>query len=81
MLVQGATQGSCCVSLSSLQIEYDLNVSSKGHLEVLHRERIEQIAVPLCLAWYPQLSNESFILTANSCYKMKLYNTTTKLCR
>uniref|UniRef100_A0A8C6K0V0 Cilia- and flagella-associated protein 251 n=1 Tax=Melopsittacus undulatus TaxID=13146 RepID=A0A8C6K0V0_MELUD len=62
-------------------VEYDLNTSSKGHLEVLHRNRIEQIAVPLCLAWYPQLSNESFILTANSCYKMKLYNTTTKLCR
>ncbi|XP_065548317.1 cilia- and flagella-associated protein 251 isoform X2 [Lathamus discolor] len=62
-------------------IEYDLSISSKGHLEVLHRDRIEQTAVPLCLAWYPQLSNESFILTANSCYKMKLYNTTTKLCR
>ncbi|KAM8993162.1 cilia- and flagella-associated protein 251 [Ara ararauna] len=62
-------------------IEYDLSVSSKDHLEVLHRDRIEQIAVPLCLAWYPQLSNESFILTANSCYKMKLYNTATKLCR
>ncbi|NXD69860.1 CF251 protein, partial [Eolophus roseicapillus] len=64
-----------------LLIEYDLNISSKDHLEVLHRDRIEQIAVPLCLAWYPQFSNESFILTANSCYKMKLYNTTTKLCR
>ncbi|KFQ43220.1 WD repeat-containing protein 66, partial [Nestor notabilis] len=64
-----------------LLIEYDLNISSKGHLEVLHRDRIEQAAVPLCLAWYPQLSNESFILTANNCYKMKLYNTTTKMCR
>uniref|UniRef100_A0A672UB79 Cilia- and flagella-associated protein 251 n=1 Tax=Strigops habroptila TaxID=2489341 RepID=A0A672UB79_STRHB len=37
-------------------IEYDLNISSKDHLEVLHRDRIEQIAVPLCLAWYPQLT-------------------------
>uniref|UniRef100_A0A8B9GAJ5 Cilia- and flagella-associated protein 251 n=1 Tax=Amazona collaria TaxID=241587 RepID=A0A8B9GAJ5_9PSIT len=36
-------------------IEYDLSISSKDHLEVLHRDRIEQIAVPLCLAWYPQL--------------------------
>ncbi|XP_009924027.2 cilia- and flagella-associated protein 251 [Haliaeetus albicilla] len=62
-------------------VEYDLNSSSKDHLVVLHRDRIEQMAVPLCLAWYPQLSTESFILTANNCYKMKLYNTTTKMCR
>ncbi|NXI45746.1 CF251 protein, partial [Galbula dea] len=62
-------------------VEYDLNRSSKDHLVVLHKDRIEQSAVPLCLAWYPQFSNESFILTANNCYKMKLYNTTTKMCR
>ncbi|XP_056179137.1 cilia- and flagella-associated protein 251 [Falco biarmicus] len=62
-------------------VEYDLNSSSKDHLVVLHRDRVEQIAVPLCLAWYPQLSTESFILTANNCYKMKLYDTTTKMCR
>ncbi|XP_075372514.1 cilia- and flagella-associated protein 251 [Mycteria americana] len=62
-------------------VEYDLSSSSKDHLVVLHRDRIEQVAVPLCLAWYPQLSTESFILTANNCYKMKLYNTTTKMCR
>lgn len=48
---------------------------------VLNRDRIEQIAVPLCLAWYPQLGIESFILTANNCYKMRLYNATTKMCR
>ncbi|KFQ26000.1 WD repeat-containing protein 66, partial [Merops nubicus] len=62
-------------------VEYDLKSSSKDHLVVLHKTRVEQIAVPLCLAWYPQLSTESFILTANNCYKMKLYNTTTKMCR
>ncbi|KFZ62428.1 WD repeat-containing protein 66, partial [Antrostomus carolinensis] len=62
-------------------VEYDLNSSSKDHLVVLHKDRVEQIAVPLCLAWYPQFSTESFILTANSSYKMKLYNTTTKMCR
>ncbi|KAM6052184.1 cilia- and flagella-associated protein 251 [Chlamydotis macqueenii] len=62
-------------------VEYDLKSSSKDHLVVLHRDRIEQVAVPLCLAWYPQLSTESFILTANNCYKMKLYNTTIKMCR
>uniref|UniRef100_A0A8C9L5U7 Cilia- and flagella-associated protein 251 n=1 Tax=Pavo cristatus TaxID=9049 RepID=A0A8C9L5U7_PAVCR len=62
-------------------IEYDLSSSSKDQLVVLHRHRVEQAAVPLCLAWYPQFSTESFILTANSCYKMKLYNATTKMCR
>lgn len=62
-------------------IEYDLSSSSKDQLVVLHRHRVEQDAVPLCLAWYPQFSTESFILTANSCYKMKLYNATTKMCR
>ncbi|NXG76599.1 CF251 protein, partial [Baryphthengus martii] len=62
-------------------VEYDLNSSSKDRLVVLHRDRVEQVAVPLCSAWYPQLSTESFILTANNCYKMKLYNTTTKMCR
>ncbi|NXD77197.1 CF251 protein, partial [Halcyon senegalensis] len=62
-------------------VEYDLNSSSKDHLVVLHRNRVEQVAVPQCLAWYPQLTTESFILTANNCYKMKLYNTMTKMCR
>ncbi|NXM01932.1 CF251 protein, partial [Tyrannus savana] len=62
-------------------VEYDLSSSIKDHLVVTHRDRVEQSAVPLCLAWYPQLSTESFILTANNCYKMKLLNTTTKMCR
>lgn len=67
--------------MSSLQVEYDLKSSIKDYLVVTHRDRLEQDAVPLCLTWYPQLSTESFFLTANNCYKMKLYNTTTKMCR
>ncbi|NXH85729.1 CF251 protein, partial [Edolisoma coerulescens] len=62
-------------------VEYDLNSSIKDHLVVTHRDRLKQAAVPLCLTWYPQLSTESFFLTANNCYKMKLYNTTTKMYR
>ncbi|XP_064248583.1 cilia- and flagella-associated protein 251 isoform X2 [Passer domesticus] len=62
-------------------VEYDLSSSIKDHLVVTHRDRLEQAAVPLCLTWYPQLGTESFFLTANNCYKMKLYNTTTKMCR
>ncbi|NXA03971.1 CF251 protein, partial [Sapayoa aenigma] len=62
-------------------VEYDLSSSIKDHLVVTHQDQVEQIAVPLCLAWYPQLSAEPFILTANSCYKMKLLNATTKTCR
>ncbi|NXG10789.1 CF251 protein, partial [Sakesphorus luctuosus] len=62
-------------------VEYDLSSSIKDHLVVTHRDQVEQSAVPLCLAWYPPLSTESFILTANNCYKMKLLNATTKTCR
>ncbi|NWR30106.1 CF251 protein, partial [Tachuris rubrigastra] len=62
-------------------VEYDLSSSIKDHLVVTHRDWVEQSAVPLCLAWYPQLSTESFILTANNCYKMKLLHAATKMCR
>ncbi|NXO91619.1 CF251 protein, partial [Certhia brachydactyla] len=62
-------------------VEYDLNSSIKDHLVVTHRDRLEHAAVPLCMTWYPQLDTESFFITANNCYKMKLYNTTTKMCR
>ncbi|XP_043385177.1 cilia- and flagella-associated protein 251 isoform X3 [Chelonia mydas] len=64
-----------------LLVEYDLGSSSKEYLAVLRRDRIEQRAVPMCLAWYPPFTPEAFILTANNQYKMKLYNATTKMCR
>ncbi|XP_074828873.1 cilia- and flagella-associated protein 251 isoform X4 [Natator depressus] len=64
-----------------LLVEYDLGSSSKEYLAVLRRDRIEQRAVPMCLAWYPPFTPEAFILTANNQYKMKLYNAMTKMCR
>ncbi|XP_039260288.2 cilia- and flagella-associated protein 251-like [Styela clava] len=62
-------------------VEYDLPNSSKDDLRLLSVDRIEQSAVPSCLAWYPDVTKESFLVTANDQYKFKLYNTTTKMCR
>ncbi|XP_059569326.1 cilia- and flagella-associated protein 251 isoform X2 [Alligator mississippiensis] len=62
-------------------VEYDLGSSSKDQLVILRRDHIEQCAIPLSLAWYPPFTTESFILTTNNQYKMKLYNATTKMCR
>jgi len=63
------------------QVEYDLENSHKDHLLLLGKDRIEQSAVPQCIAWYPPLNKEHFIVTANDQYKFKLYNVTTKRCR
>ncbi|KAI0216835.1 cilia and flagella associated protein 251 [Lamellibrachia satsuma] len=62
-------------------VEYDLEGSSKDDLHVLSTDRIEQSAVALCMDWYPPVTKENFIFTANHQYKFKLYNSTTKMCR
>ena len=39
--------------------------STKDDLKLMGIERIEQTAVPMAATWYPPLSKESFIITAN----------------
>uniref|UniRef100_S4RZB0 Cilia- and flagella-associated protein 251 n=1 Tax=Petromyzon marinus TaxID=7757 RepID=S4RZB0_PETMA len=59
-------------------VEYSL---SSNEVSVLHFQRVEQSAVPLCLLFHPALSAETFLLTANNQHKYKLYNATTLMCR
>jgi len=65
-------------------VEYDLANSSNDTLSLKSIHRIEQTALPLSLEFYPcdaVSSNEIFLLTSNDQHKLKLYNSTTKMCR
>ncbi|XP_062038500.1 cilia- and flagella-associated protein 251 isoform X2 [Lepus europaeus] len=64
-----------------LLIEYNLRKSCKDHLEVLDIQRTDQGSRPTCMVWYPPLTKELFLLVCNSGYKVKLFNSTTKMCR
>ncbi|KAM9194215.1 cilia- and flagella-associated protein 251 [Dugong dugon] len=64
-----------------LLIEYNLLKTCKDHLEVLDIHRTDQGCYPTCMVWYPPLTKELFLLICNSGYKVKLFNSTTKMCR
>lgn len=66
---------------SGLQIEYNLRRSCRDHLEVMDIHRTDQGDYPTCMVWYPPLTKELFLLICNSGYKVKLFNSTTKMCR
>lgn len=54
------------IRLKYLQVEYNLEESLADDIRILSSDRIEQSAVPLAMLWYPAITKESFILTANS---------------
>lgn len=62
-------------------VEYDLVNSSTDDLRLISSERIEQSAVPQCFTWYPPIVKENFLAVANDQFKLKLYNSITKMCR
>ncbi|XP_033747234.1 cilia- and flagella-associated protein 251-like isoform X1 [Pecten maximus] len=69
------------LGMDRVLVEYDLENSEQDNIRISSTDRIEQSAVPQCMAWYPPITKEHFIVTANDQFKFKLYNATTKMCR
>ncbi|XP_077268273.1 cilia- and flagella-associated protein 251 isoform X2 [Temnothorax americanus] len=62
-------------------VEYDLARSGPypvPGLQILRIDQIEQSAVPLCLAWYPESGTERFLVISNSEHKYKIFSDVTK---
>eukprot|EP00794_Sanderia_malayensis_P014238 gene14238-15723_t len=64
-----------------VMVEYDIENSTEDDLRLVASDRIEQSAVPTCFAWYPPIIKEDFLLVVNDQFKIKLLNSTTKMCR
>ncbi|OQV11643.1 WD repeat-containing protein 66 [Hypsibius exemplaris] len=62
-------------------VEYDLEHSGNGDLLIIYRELADQESQTSAFAYYPPIGKESFLITANDKYKLKLWNVTTKMCR
>ncbi|CAL8068902.1 unnamed protein product [Calicophoron daubneyi] len=61
--------------------EYDLYASTLHNIVVLGRYRVEQLATPLCLSSLPPCYKEDFLCISTSASKMKLFNSTSFMCR
>ncbi|CAH8560993.1 unnamed protein product [Heterobilharzia americana] len=61
--------------------EYDSYSAKKHLLPVIARYQVEQLAKPLCLSMLPPYYKEEFFFISNSASKIKLYNTSTLMCR
>ncbi|GAU90792.1 hypothetical protein RvY_03161-2 [Ramazzottius varieornatus] len=69
------------LGLDGCLVEYDLDQSADGDLLIQYREMIDSEDQPFAFALYPPISKESFLITSNNKYKLRLWNVTTKLCR
>jgi hypothetical protein len=46
-------------------VEYDLEATERDNIVVISSDRIEQSALPTCMMWYPNVTKENFLVTAN----------------
>ena len=83
----GVTIRLLSVGEDRMMVEYDLIRSSFAEGLLLgapsgaSRMEVEQTAYPEAFAWYPDAQGEQFFIMANSEFKFKLLNATTKMCR
>ncbi|XP_055351133.1 cilia- and flagella-associated protein 251-like [Paramacrobiotus metropolitanus] len=69
------------LGVDSCLVEYDLDASHGVDLLILYREHTDPEAETFAFSYYPPAPNESFLVTSNNKYKLKLWNIATKMCR